>query len=255
MIRHAIVRPPAAGFEQGLTSAGLGPPDLALARDQHEAYCRALEQCGVTVLRLPSDPRFPDSTFVEDTAVVTDRAALLTCPGAPSRRGEVASIADALALFRPSAFTIEAPATLEGGDICQVETHFFLGLSGRTNQEGAAQLAAFLAGHGFTSSNVEVRGPILHLKSGMSYLGQGRLALAGALVGHPAFTGYEAVPVADEETYAANCIEVNGTILIAAGFPRFAEALERLGYPVVPLAMSEFQKMDGGLSCLSLRLA
>lgn len=254
MIRQAIVRPPAAGFEQGLTSAGLGAPDLPRARAQHEAYCRALEQCGVTVLRLPSDPRFPDSTFVEDTAVIAGRAALLTLPGAPSRRGEVAAIADALTLFRPDPPAIEPPGTLEGGDVCQVEDHVFIGLSGRTNEAGAAQLAAFLAGHGLTASTVDVRGS-LHLKSDMSYLGHNRLALAGALQGHPAFAAYEAVPVADEEAYAANCLEVNGTVLVAAGFPRFAEALERLGYPVIPLDMSEFQKMDGGLSCLSLRLA
>lgn len=255
-IRHAIVRPPGDSYADGLTSAALGAPDLPLALAQHEAYCRALESCGAAVTWLDAEPRFPDSTFVEDTAVLTAASAVLTRPGAPSRQGEVATISGVLSGFFRHLPRIEPPGTLEGGDICQVGSHFFLGLSERTNEEGARQLAALLAAEGLTAEEIDIRKipGLLHLKSGLSDLGEGRLAAIAALADHPALSGREVVHVEEEEAYAANCIRVNGTVLIAAGHPRFAAALARQGYATLALDMSEFQKMDGGLSCLSLRV-
>src|SRR5215213_266434 len=146
---HAIVRPPAATFAAGLTSSGLGAPDLELALEQHEAYCRTLERLGLSLLRLPPDAEFPDSTFVEDAAIVTERGAILTRPGAPSRAGEVIAMSEALCRWFPDLDRITAPGTVDGGDVCEAGEHFFIGLSERTNAAGATQLAVWLATRGF----------------------------------------------------------------------------------------------------------
>jgi dimethylargininase len=255
MFSRAIVRPPAASLAEGLTSAALGKPDVAKALQQHALYCAALEQCDLTLTQLPPDTDFPDSTFVEDTAIVTSCVAILTRPGAPSRQGEVARIAATLPQFYSSVHSIVAPGTVDGGDVCQAEDHFFIGISARTNEAGARQLAAILANEGYTYITVDIRGidGILHLKSGISYLGDGRLVLIDALARHAMFRDYEIVRVDADEGYAANCLRVNDQVILAAGFPRFESALRTLGYPVVALDMSEFRKMDGALTCLSLR--
>jgi dimethylargininase len=240
----------------------MGAPNHASALKQHAAYCAALEQCGLTLTRLEADERYPDSTFVEDTAVILGAVsnrrtsgAILTRPGASSRAGEVASIAAVLSRFGPELSSIEEPGTLDGGDVCEAENHFFIGVSERTNDAGAEQLAKLLAFYGYTSSVVDIRGVknILHLKSGLSHLGNNRLAVIDALADHKAFRGYDLVRVAAGEQYAANCVRVNGYVLVAAGYPEFARTLQGLGYQTLSVEMSEFQKMDGGLSCLSLR--
>ena len=269
MFTRAIVRPPAPNFGEGLTTAGLGAPNHQRALEQHAAYCSALERCGLVLTRLEPDPNHPDSTFVEDAAVLfgalpharataamaNGRCAVLTRPGAPSRVGEVALIKDALAAFHPSMFSIHNPGTLDGGDICEAGAHFFIGISERTNEAGAWQLAEILKSFDYTSSLVDIRGVagILHLKSGLAGLGDERLAVIEALAHHAEFRGYDLVPVNSDEDYAANCVRVNDQVLIAAGYPEFAGKLRNLGYQTIAVDMSEFQKMDGGLSCLSLR--
>ena len=255
MFSRAIVRPPGASFVDGLSSANLGKPDLAKALQQHALYCAALEQCDLELTHLAPAPDLADSTFVEDTAILTVCAAIVTNPGAPSRVPEVASVAAALPPFYSQIYSIEAPGTVDGGDICQAEDHFFIGLSERTNAEGARQLAAILAQEGFTFITVDIRGiaGILHLKSGISYLGDGRLVLIDALATHAAFRDYEVVHVEPAENYAANCVRVNDQVIIAAGFPRFDADIRALGYPVIALDMSEYRKLDGALTCLSLR--
>jgi dimethylargininase len=159
----------------------------------------------------------------------------------------------ALSSFFPIMAEIEAPGTLDGGDICEAENGFFLGLSQRTNEEGVRQLAAHLAGEGYTSSVIDVRGmnSILHLKSGISYIGNHTLVVMEEMA--PLFAGYERIQVAAQESYAANCIRVNERVLVAAGNPQFTKELTARGFHPLELEMSEFQKMDGGLSCLSLR--
>lgn len=262
MTRHgthfsaAIVRPPAASFAEGLTTAALGRPDLSLARAQHAAYCAALEQLGVRVTTLPPDEAYPDSTFVEDTAVVTAHGAIVTRPGAPSRAGEVTAIRAALEARLGTVAAITAPGTLDGGDVCQAGTSFFIGLSHRTNEEGARQLADWLGRAGYSSCIIDIRGndALLHLKSGIAWLGGGDMVVAEALVDHPALAGYRRIVVPTDETYASNCIRVNDAVLVAAGFPAVAADVAALGHRVMTLDMSEFRKMDGGLSCLSLRL-
>jgi dimethylargininase len=279
---NAIVRLPCARFAEGLTTIDLGAPNYARALKQHAAYRDALEKCGLTLTRLEADERYPDSTFVEDTAVIvggftngrasgaeTSRAlpngrataprasatAILTRPGASSRAGEVESVAEALSQFYPELQSIQEPGTLDGGDVCEAGDHFFIGLSERTNDSGAQQLAKLLASDGYTSSLVDIRvvKNVLHLKSGLSYLGNNRLAVIDALADHEAFRGYDLVGVNATEQYAANCVRVNDYVLVAAGYPEFERTLQDLGYKTLAAEMTEFQKMDGGLSCLSLR--
>lgn len=255
MFRGAIVRPPSENFAEGLTTAAFGRPNFALALAQHEAYCQALEDRGLELLRLPPDSAHPDSTFVEDTAVLTKQSALLCRPGAPSRLPEVAGVRDAIRRFYRVACEIEPPGTLDGGDVCEAGSHFFIGISHRTNEAGAGQLAQLVAADGYTSSTVDIQEmkSILHLKSGISYLDNNNLVIMEELAGREEFAGYNLIPVSAEESYACNCVLVNETVLIPAGFPQLAAELERRGYRTLPLEMSEFRKMDGGLSCLSLR--
>ncbi len=252
---RAIVRPPAANFAAGISTSGLGAPDVALALVQHEAYCRTLESLGLSLTRLPPDPDFPDSTFVEDAAIVTPRGAILTRPGAPSRAGEVVSLRPALAHVFPEMAEIVAPGTLDGGDVCEAGEHYFIGVSQRTNADGAKQLGEWLSTKGFASSVIDIHPmpSLLHLKTGISWLGGQRLLATREMAGHVALKGWHVVPVPEGEDYAANAIRVNEAVLIARGLPATRAALAALGYSLVELDMSEYRKMDGGLSCLSVR--
>jgi len=249
---RAIVRPPCASFAEGISAANAGPPDLKLALEQHERYCDALRACGLQVTCLQPDPRYPDGTFVEDTAVVTERGAILARPGAPSRTGEVAGIGAALGPYFSDLAQIAAPGTLDGGDICQVDEHFLIGVSARTNEQGAAQLAACLRTWNYTASILDIRADpkLLHLKTGIAYLGEG---VGVVLEGESGAPFRDVVVVSAAEGYAANCVRINDAVLLAAGYPRVQDALQRRGYKLLILQMSEFRKMDGGLSCLSLR--
>ena len=255
MFRRAIVRPPGPNFADGLTTTDLGKPDVELAKRQHEAYCRALEQCGVELIRLPASPQHPDSTFVEDTTVLTSHSAILARPGAASRLGEVAEIGDTIGKFYRDVDEIQPPGTLDGGDICEAGSHFFVGISDRTNEDGFRQLARFLAAKGFTSSTVDIRGlgSILHLKSGVAYLDDNNLVVMEGLAATREFSGYNRIVVAPDESYACNCVLVNDRVLMPEGFPRLQAELISHGYRPFPLDVSEFHKMDGGVSCLSLR--
>jgi dimethylargininase len=253
----AIVRLPGANFSQGLTMSGSpSGPDFRKALEQHAAYCRALEACGVEVLVMAADDNFPDGTFVEDTFVIAERVAIATRPGAKTRMGEVESVARVVQRLRPRVELIEAPGTVDGGDICQVDNHFLIGLSARTNEAGVAQFAAILARHEYTSSTIDIRKhpSLLHLKSGIAYLGERRFLIAPGFPPMEGLADCDMLEVAAGEIYAANAVRVNDEVLIASGFPELAGTLAKLRYRVHSLEMSEFAKMDGGLSCLSLRL-
>jgi len=255
MFSKAIVRLPATNYADGLTTVAPGVPEYARALRQHSAYCEALEQCGLELTHLEADEEYPDSTFVEDTAVLVLRGAILTRPGAASRMGEVGSINKTLSRFYSQINSIHEPGTLDGGDVCEAGNHLFIGISARTNEVGAGQLAELLASYGYTSSFVDIRSvkDILHLKSGLASLGDNRLVITEALANREEFRGYELVRLSADEEYAANCVRVNDQVLIAAGYPSFERTLRELGYETIALEMTEFQKMDGGLSCLSLR--
>lgn len=253
---RAIVRPPGRSYVNGLTSSGqLGAPDPDRALEQHSLYCRALRECGLDVTTLPPDEQFPDSTFVEDTAIVADRVAIITRPGAASRAGEAQAIAAVLGAIFARLERIQAPATLDGGDVCQAGEHFFIGVSARTNLEGARQLAAILVAHGYTASTIDIRthATLLHLKTGIAWLGDRRCIAVHGFPRPPELAEFEFIEVEAAESYAANCVRVNDAMLVAAGFPATRERLRAAGYALRELEMSEFRKMDGGLSCLSLR--
>lgn len=257
------MRVPGASLVSGLSTATLGLPDYARSLEQHAAYCEALESCGLTLTHLPADEQYPDSTFVEDTAVIVlpltpqndAPRAIITLPGAASRRGEITTIQRTLSQLFSETGSIASPGTVDGGDLCEAGDQYFIGISERTNEHGAAQLAEFLESFGYSCSFVDIRGvsDILHLKSAISYLGDNRLVVAEALASRPEFRGFEKVRLSLAEEYAANCVAVNNSVLIAAGFSHFDETLQSLGYKTLPLQMSEFQKLNGGLSCLSLR--
>jgi dimethylargininase len=256
MFGRAILRIPGANAHQGLTSAGLGAPDFGLMLDQHETYRRALEATGVALTVLEADERFPDSCFVEDTAVIAGTLAVITRPGAPTRRGEVEAMTEVLAC-RLQLAHIEAPGTVDGGDVLIAGERVLIGLSSRTNATGAAQLAALLDPHGFRVQTVPVVGidghaAGLHLKSDLSFIGD-RLLVTSAYAGRIELADFAQIVVPDGEEYAANCIDLGSRLLIAEGFPRTRERLEREGFVVESIDVSEFRKMDGGLSCLSLR--
>jgi dimethylargininase len=255
LLTQALLRLPGDNFAQGLTQSGEGAPDPALALAQHQRYRQALEAAGLALTVLPADPRHPDGCFVEDTALLTERGAILTRPGAPSRRGEVDAIEAELRGAFPELVHIEAPGTLDAGDVCEADGHFLIGLSARTNEAGASQLAGFLGDLGYRADVLDIRGnrSLLHLKTGIAYLGEGRLLATADFPRHPALAAYEIVKVPAVESYAANALRMNGQVLVAAGYPATRAAIESLGFETVALEMSEFRKLDGGLSCLSLR--
>jgi dimethylargininase len=244
----AIVRRPGRNFTNGITTSTLGQPDFSKALEQHAAYCEALISCGVKLTVLDADERYPDGCFVEDTAVVNSKVKVISRPGATTRRGEEEEIAQVLAGFGPTE-SIVPPGTLEGGDVLRAENHYFIGLSARTNTEGARQLSTILLKHGLTSSVIRVEAG-LHLKSDIAYLGNGNFISTPVFskIAHPANT----IILDNDEYYSANCLRVNDHLLIPKGFPKSKMRIIELGYNIIELEMSEFRKMDGGLTCLSL---
>jgi dimethylargininase len=250
--KRAIVRKPGSSFANGLTTAGLGKPDFDKALRQHEGYCRALERCGLQVTVLPALDGSPDSPFVEDTAIITESCAIITHPGDPSRRGETTSIKEILRTYREIE-SIEAPGTLDGGDVLRIDSHFYVGLSNRTNAEGARQLSLILSKYGYAVSTIPVHG-VLHLKTGVTYLGHNTLITTDEFALLPEFKSMDMISIDSENAYAANCLTVNATTLLPRGFPSVSATFEMIGLAHLEVEMSEFQKMDGGLSCLSLLL-
>jgi dimethylargininase len=251
---RAIARPPARTFASGITTSRLGSPDVATAEEQHARYCDALRRAGLDVAVLPPEPRYPDSTFVEDTAVVAGSRAIVARPGAPSRRGETAAVRDALATFFSTLDDIEAPGTLDGGDVCEAEDRAFIGVSQRTNRSAAEQIALWFSAQGKRPSIVDIRDlSILHLKSAMAYAGNGFFVVAGELAPRLEIPPSSIVAVDPAEEYAANCVRVNGIVLLPLGCSKLERQLERRGLRTQALDVSEFRKMDGGLSCLSIR--
>lgn len=252
MFTRAILRRPGPDFAAGITTAGLGLPDLARMTAQHEAYADALRALGLEVQVLDALPGFPDAYFVEDVAVVVPEVAIVTRPGAPPRSGETEAIVPALARHRRIA-RLHPPAKLDGGDVLVVGRTVFAGLSERSNEEGVRQLSTLLQPHGYRTVPVPVtRG--LHLKSSVNAIGDDALLVAERYRGRAEFAGFRQIAVEEAEEPACNTLLVNGTLLTPAGFPRTRRALEAIGVPVIELDVSEARKMDGGLTCMSLRL-
>jgi dimethylargininase len=228
------------------------PIDLGRAVAQHAAYVALLRGLGLDVVELPADDALPDACFVEDAAVVLDEAALVTMPGALSRRGELPAVAEALARFRHVERT-ELPATIEGGDVLRVGFTLFVGRSPRTNEDGVARLRAFAEPHGYSVVPVNVTG-CLHLKSAVTALDDDRLLANTAWVDMRPFAGFDVVEVPPEEPGAANVLRVDGALVAHSGFPRTIERIAALGCAPRLLDVSEFLKAEAALTCKSLLL-
>jgi dimethylargininase len=205
---------------------------------QHEEYIKSLEKCGLKVEVLQADENFPDGNYVEDVAVLTDEFAIITNPGAESRRDEIENIKAVINKYYDNLEHIKTPGSLEGGDVMKVGKHFYVGISERTNEEGAEQFFRIVEKYGYTGSTVKVSG-VLHLKTGMSYMEDGTLLVTGDFL--------------EYKDSAVNCIRLNDFVLMPEGFEKTKLKLKEEGYDIVETPMSEFQKMDGGLTCLSLR--
>ena len=233
-----------------LTHLAREPIDLDRSRAQHAAYETALGDLGCRVERLPPLPDHPDCVFVEDTAVVLDEMAVVTRPGAESRRGEEVAVAEALAPYRP-VVRVEAPGTLDGGDVLRLGRRVFVGSTPRSNAEGRHQLRALLAPHGYETVDVEVRG-CLHLKSAVTAIGERAVLLQPEWVDAAAFEGYERIEVDPREPFAANVLVIGESVLVPATSPGTAVRLARRGLYVLAVEVDELAKAEGAVTCCSI---
>lgn len=255
MFNNVIVRVPGKSLVEGLSGADEGKPDYTKAIVQHENYVSALTKTGVGVNVLPPMEEFPDSCFIEDNALCTSKCVIISRPGAPTRQKEVQSedLKNTLSKFYDNIEEIEAPGTIEPGDIMMVDDHFYIGLSDRTNIAGAQQMIAILEKYGLSGEMVALK-EVLHLKTGVNYLEHNNLLVAGEFKNDPRFAKFNKIEIPDDEAYAANCIWINDYVIVPVGYPKVKKAIEDLGqYQVLEVDTSEYRKIDGGLSCLSLR--
>ena len=247
----AITRGVSASLASGeLTFRERTPIDIALARRQHEAYEAALVALGVRIDHLPAEDALADAVFVEDVALVIDEIAIVTMPGAVSRRGETESIARAVGRYRPVQH-LTAPATLDGGDVVRIGRTLYVGLSSRTNEAGIDQLGALVSPLGYTVLAVEVVGA-LHLKTACTYAGRGILLANPEWAATNIFREVEVLPVDPGEPWGACVLAIGDTLVMPAAFPRTRARLEARGFTVVPVDVSELQKAEGGPTCLSI---
>ena len=252
---HIICRRPGRSLAEGISGGTYdGIPQYERAIEEHNDYIDALTRCGLDVTVLPALEQYPDSCFVEDPAVITRKGAIITNPGAESRNGEKDEIEPFVRRFFDDEHVkkIVAPGTLDGGDVMMVGDHFYVGRSARTNEEGIKQFAAILEAWGLECSEVKLE-EVLHLKTGVNYLEDGNMLVSGEFIDKPDFAQYNKVVVPEEEAYGANCIWINGTVIVPEGYPTVLKAVQDLGYKTLVVDTSEYRKVDGGLSCLSLR--
>jgi len=252
---RAIVRRPARSLIEGITSSPeLGLPDYDLALKQHDDYIAALEVCGLEVTVLEALEDYPDSCFTEDTAVLTKKCAIITNPGAESRRAEAHLMLPTIQAFfsEDQIEYIVSPGLVEGGDVMMIEDYFYIGRSARTNEAGAKQFIDLLSLYGYEGSTIPVN-DVLHLKTGVTYVGDNTVLTSGEFIGLEEFTGMREIAVPPAEEYAVNCIKINDRLVVPAGYPKTEAALRDAGFDIVTVDTSEYKKIDGGLTCLSLR--
>jgi len=251
---HAITRKPAASIIHGLRAVDTGTPDLALMRAHHAAYVAALRDTGATVIELDALQDYPDSVFVEDTALCLPAGAVIMRPGAPTRLGEAAEMAPHLAaLYGDLRQITGADSYIEAGDILMTETEILVGRSARTNAAGIAELAALVADWGEVVREVHTPPGVLHFKTDCSLLDSETILSTARLAASGCFAAYRVIEVAPGEEAAANTIRFNDLVLMPAGFPRTRDRLLAAGYSLREIGNSECAKLDGGMSCLSLR--
>ncbi|MEG2383748.1 MAG: arginine deiminase family protein [Oscillospiraceae bacterium] len=252
---NAIVRLPGHSISEGLLSLIYmeGRPNYAKAIVQHEEYVAALAKAGVDVTVLPACEDFASSVFIEDNALLTDKVAIISNPGAPTRNGEVRlpDLRPTLAKFYDNIEQITA-GTVEPGDIMMVGNDYYIGISKRTTRAGAEQMASILKKYGHNPTIVELK-EMFHLKSGVNYLENNNLLVAGEFIDNPLFKDFNKVEIPEDEMYAANCVWVNDYVLVPEGYPKVKKIVEDMGYKTIVLGVSELRKTNGGLSCISLR--
>jgi dimethylargininase len=250
-MRIALVRDVDASLADcELSFVDRAPIDVALAQRQHAAYAATLASLGCRVVALPAVPGHPDSVFVEDTALVFDELAVATRPGAASRRGEVDSVAAALSSWR-AVRAIEAPGTIDGGDVLRVGHTVYVGASARSNREAMTQLHELLSPFGYRVEPVPIRG-CLHLKSAVTCIAEGTLLLQPAWVDRESFPGFTVVEVDPAEEHAANTLRIGDAVVYPDCFPRTRERIERAGVRVAAVDVSELQKAEGAVTCCSI---
>lgn len=226
------------------------PIDVARAQKQHAEYQRVLASLGCRLLPLPAEPAWPDSVFVEDVAIVLDEVAVMTRPGALSRRAEVASVANALQQHR-SLLMIEAPGTLDGGDVLRIGRTLYVGQSDRSNAAGITQLRELLAGYGYRVDGVITHG-CLHLKSAVTALTDDCVLLQPDWVDRKYFAGFRVIEVDPAEAHAANVLRIGDALIMPSSFPRTRQRLIDAGFQVTAVDVSELQKAEGAVTCCSL---
>jgi dimethylargininase len=253
---HAISRKPSPEVVAGLRAVDTGNPDFSLLQQHHNDYVAALRATGAEVLVLDALPAYPDSVFVEDTALCLPEGAVVMRPGAPSRLGEALEMAPHLSKFYRQIAQIEAPDSyIEGGDILVTEREILVGRSARTNAAGIAELAAITKPWGHSLREVFTPPGVLHFKTDCSLLDAETVLSTKRLAASGCFEGYRVIEVAEGEEASANSIRFNDVVIAPAGFPRTRARLESAGYSVVEIGNSECAKLDGGMSCLSLRFS
>jgi dimethylargininase len=251
---HAITRRPSASITRGLRAVDTGNPDLTRMQADHAAYVATLRETGATVVELAALDAYPDSIFVEDTALCLPQGAVILRPGAPSRLGEAAEMAPHLhALYRDVVEVTSKDSFIEGGDILVTEHEILVGRSARTNTAGIADLARLVAPWGHEVREVHTPPGVLHFKTDCSLLDVDTVLSTKRLSASGCFTGYRVIDIPDGEEAAANTIRFNDLVLMPSGFPGTRDAIARAGYSVREIGNSECARLDGGMSCLSLR--
>jgi len=252
---HFLSRKPAQTIVDGLREGDGANPDPALFETQHTAYVTALEAAGGTVTVLPALENFPDSVFIEDPAIVTGSTAIALRPGAETRFGEAAALRPTLLDVFSTVIDLPGDGYVDGGDVLLSDEEAFIGLSARTDQAGFDALAGVLSDLGYRARKVETPPSILHFKTDCGLLDSETIFASRTLAAMGCFNGYRVIEAPDGEEAAANLIRVNDVVLLSAGHPKTEALLGSHGYDVRTLDTSEAAKVDGGLSCMSLRFS
>ena len=252
---HALTRKPSHSIIDGLRAVDLGTPDLATFKQHHADYVALLKSTGAEVVVLEALEAFPDSVFVEDDALCFQEGVVLMRPGAPSRLGEVNEIAPAIRALYKEVREIKGPGFIEGGDILVTEREVLVGRSARTDAAGVAELTSLVADWGYTVREVVTPEGVLHFKTDCSLLDENTILSTKRLAASGCFEGYNVIFVEDGEEACANSIRFNEFVIMPAGFPKTADKLKANGYNVREIGNSEAAKLDGGMSCLSLRFS
>lgn len=253
MFKNAIVRKPAKSISSGITSSKeLGEVDYLNTLNQHNEYIKALQKCGLKVEILDSKDDLPDSCFMEDVAICTKKFAIITNLAKNSRKQEIEGIREVLSKYYKNIEQIKPPATLEGGDVMMVGDHFYIGLSDRTNEQGAKQFIEILQKYNFSGSTIDLK-KTLHLKTGITYIQNNTVLISGEFKNMSQFDKFDKIEIDEDEQYCANCIRVNEYVIVPKNFPKSKKLIESKGFKTIEVDTSEFRKIDGGLTCLSLR--